>query len=64
MKTQYDLIGQLLRRKCGATAMEIIQAAGTVCPHKRMSEMRDRGWTITRRPVPGKVYGRYFGNAA
>ena len=60
-RTQYARIATLLTRQRGATALEIITGAGTVCPHKRMEEMRRRGWTITRRQVPGKTYGRYFG---
>jgi hypothetical protein len=37
--------------------------ARTVCPHKRMSELKDRGWTITKTKVFGKNYHRYFGQA-
>lgn len=59
--TQYTRIATLLTRKRGASALEIIEEAGTVCPHKRMAELKARGWTITRRQVPGKTYGRYFG---
>jgi hypothetical protein len=59
--TQYDRLGKLLTRKKGATAMDIVQAVGTVCPHKRLSEMKARGWRITRRQVPGKSYGTYHG---
>jgi hypothetical protein len=62
LKTQYDAIARLLTRKRGCTAMEIISDAGTVCPHKRLSEMKDMGWTITRNPISGKTYGRYFGH--
>jgi len=59
--SQTDRIGKLLLRKSGATAMEIIEAGKTTCPHKRMSELKERGWTIWRKPVPGRNYGRYFG---
>jgi radical SAM superfamily enzyme len=61
MKTQYDRIGDLLKRRTGATAYEIALKCGTVCPHKRMNEMRDKGWTITRKPVVGETWGRYYG---
>lgn len=62
MKTsQYQRLEKLLTRKSGATAMEIVSALGTVCPHKRLSEMKERGWHITRQQVNGKTYGRYFG---
>ena len=43
--------------------MEIIQRVGTVCPHKRMSDLKARGWTITKKQVQGKNYHRYFGIA-
>ena len=63
MKTQYDRIGKLLQRQRGATGMEICQIAGTVSPHRRMFEMRRAGWIITRKPVKGQSYGRYYGVA-
>lgn len=59
--TQYDRLAKLLTRKAGATAMDIVEAVGTVCPHKRLSEMKERGWTIWREAVQGRSYGRYFG---
>lgn len=62
--TQYDKLAKLLTRKKGATAMEIVEAVGTVAPHKRLSEMKAKGWAIWRKPVPGKSYGRYFGAKA
>lgn len=59
--TQCAILEKLLRRKYGVTALEIIERCGTVAPHKRLSELKDRGWRITRRQVPGQSYGRYFG---
>lgn len=41
--TQTKRLEQLLTRKRGVTSMEIIGAIGTVCPHKRMSELKARG---------------------
>ena len=61
--TQNQILSKLLSRKCGTTAMEIIQRVGTVCPHKRMSDLKARGWTITKKQVNGKNYHRYFGTA-
>lgn len=61
--TQYDRIAKLLTRPRGATALEIIEVGGTVSPHSRLAEMKARGWLITRRQVPGKPYGAYFGRA-
>lgn len=63
MKTQYDAIGALIRRKTGATAAELIAATMSTAVHKRMSEMRERGWAIHKVPVPGRTFHRYFGTA-
>jgi hypothetical protein len=62
-QSQYDRIERLLTRKRGATAMDIAMAAGTVCPHKRLSELKARGWTIRREQVQGRNFGRYYGTA-
>lgn len=61
--TQYDTIEKLLMRKRGVTALEIIQAAGTTCPHKRLSDLKAKGWRIHRSQVEGRNFGRYFGQA-
>jgi hypothetical protein len=61
--TQYQALSKLLQRRKGVTAMEIISIVGTVCPHKRMSDLKAHGWTITKQPVAGKTYHRYYGVA-
>ena len=61
MKTQLDKLTTMLTRSRGATSFEIIMGVGTVSPHKRLSELKERGWTITKRKVDGKNYHRYFG---
>lgn len=61
--TQCEILEKLVSRKSGVTALEIIQKCGTVAPHKRLSELKERGWHITRRQVPGKPYGTYHGQA-
>lgn len=62
--TQLQRLARLLQRKTGATALEIIVTVGAVCPHKRLAELKERGWIINRQPVPGERYGRYFGKPA
>jgi hypothetical protein len=62
--TQYEKLEKLLTRKKGVTAMEIVEAVGTVAPHKRLSEMKAKGWAIWRVRVDGKSYGRYYGAKA
>lgn len=61
MKTQLDKLTTMLTRSRGATSFEIIMEVGTVSPHKRLSELKERGWKITKRKVVGKNYHRYFG---
>lgn len=60
--TQHERLAKLLQRDVGVTAFEIIQLVGTVCPHKRLSDLKERGWTIVKQEVPGKNYHRYYGN--
>ena len=62
-KTQCEMLGRLLLRKRGITSMGIIKTIGTVCPHKRMSDLKEQGWTITKNPVLGTNYHRYFGQS-
>lgn len=61
--TQHQILAKLLSRKSGTTALEIIQRVGTVCPHKRMSDLKALGWTITKKQVNGKRHHVYFGVA-
>lgn len=62
MKTsQTQVIGNLIRRQRGATVAELLAATWSSCVHKRMSELKARGWTIRREDIKGKPYGRYFG---
>lgn len=59
--TQHQKLGKLLQRKRGVTAFEIIHEVGTVCPHKRLSDLKEMGWTILRQEIEGQKHGRYFG---
>jgi hypothetical protein len=59
--TQYERLERLLTRKKGATAMDIATEVGSTSPHKRLSELKERGWTIWREAVNGKSYGVYRG---
>jgi hypothetical protein len=58
--SQLEKLKKLLQRKQGATSMEIISIVGTVCPHKRMADLKEQGYTILKKPVLGKNYHRYF----
>jgi hypothetical protein len=59
--TQYAKLERLLTRKRGCTAMDIATEVGSTSPHKRVSELRARGWHITKNQVPGKSYCVYRG---
>lgn len=59
--TQCDRLAKMLTRKRGCTALEIIVTVGTVCPHKRLSDLNEKVWLITRKQEAGEKYGRYFG---
>lgn len=61
--TQCAILEKLLRRKAGVTSLEIIQHCGTVAPHRRLADLKDRGWIIRREQIEGRSYGRYFGQA-
>ena len=61
--SQPDRIAKLLTRRNGCTAMDIITIAGTCSPHRRLADLKERGWIIVRKPVAGANYGRYFGVA-
>jgi hypothetical protein len=50
--SQYEVIGNLIRRKRGATVAELMAATWSSCIHKRLSEMKQRGWRIKREEVP------------
>jgi hypothetical protein len=63
MKTQCETIGKLLQRKRGVTCLEMIEMAFTTTPTRRLSDLREMGWTITKKPVLGQHYFRFFGIA-
>ena len=42
--------------------MEIITACKTTTPSRRISDMRNKGWIITKHKVSGKNYYRFFGD--
>ena len=61
MTPKIKKLTQLLQRKAGCTSMEIIAVIGTVSPHSRLSDLKRKGWTITKKRVKGKTYHKYFG---
>jgi hypothetical protein len=57
--TQHQILARLLKRKLGCTSVEICDALPSVSPHRRLSDMKDQGWIITKKK-DGKLF-RYFG---
>lgn len=61
--SQYEVIGNLIKRKRGATVAEMVMATCSSSPHRRLFELRQKGWRIWRESIAGKQYGRYRGIA-
>lgn len=61
MKTQLQLLEKLLLKGC--TSMDIIRVCRTTTPSRRIADLRDKGWTITKVKVAGKNYHMFFGKA-
>jgi hypothetical protein len=59
--TQRRRLEMLLRRPKGTTSWEIIQICRTTSPHRRLTDLEESGWVITRLPVDGAKHLRYFG---
>lgn len=45
--TQLDKLKKLIQRKQGVMSWEIAQKLPSVTPSRRVSDLRDLGWTIT-----------------
>ena len=61
MKTQLQRLEKLLLKGC--TSMDIIRVCRTTTPSRRIADLRDQEWDITKVKVPGKNYHRFFGKA-
>lgn len=61
--TKQEILKKLLTRKRGVTSYEIALEMGTVCPHRRITELKEEGWTILTSEIPGKNHLRYHGVA-
>lgn len=59
--TQHQIIARLISRKKGATPFELQLAAGTCSVYRRLTDLKNLGWIVTRCKIAGKTYGRYFG---
>lgn len=59
--TQLDRLEKLLLKKSGTTTVEIAQKLPSTTPTRRLSDMRERGWTITFKLKDDGVTKIYFG---
>lgn len=59
--TQHQKLARLLTRKRGCTSVDICDALPSVSPHRRLTDMKEQGWTILKQQ-DGKLK-RYFGIA-
>ena len=48
MTQQLKLI-KLLTRKQGCTSVDIVKGLPSVTPHRRISDLKDKGWTILKK---------------
>jgi hypothetical protein len=59
--TQMDKLRSLLQRKGGVKSWEITKALPSVSPHRRLSDLKEQGWTITFKMCPDNKTKIYFG---
>lgn len=60
-KTQADKLKKLLLRKQGVKSYEIVKELPTVTPHRRLSDLKEEGWTITHKMCDDNKTKIYFG---
>jgi hypothetical protein len=51
MKTQYDRLAVLLTRPGGCTSVDVMRTLPSTCPHKRISDMADKGWKVQKTKI-------------
>ena len=61
MKTQHQILAKLLTRKSGCTSVDICEALPSVSPHRRLSDLKQMGWTILKKKKDGDKLITYFG---
>lgn len=56
--TQLDKLKKLIQRKQGVMSWEIVQKLPSVTPHRRLSDLKELGWTIIwkKREDNQKIY--------
>jgi len=59
--TQLDKLKLLMQRKQGVTSVEIVKHLPSVTPHRRISDLKEAGWTITFKLMDDNKTKIYFG---
>lgn len=59
--TQLEKLKLLMQRKQGVTSAEIAKALPSVTPHRRISDLKEAGWTITYKLQDDNTTKIYFG---
>lgn len=47
--TQQEKLIKLLTRQQGCTSVDIAKGLPSVSPHRRISDLKDKGWTILKK---------------
>jgi hypothetical protein len=59
--TQIAKLAKLLQRKQGCTMYEVCLLCNSTTPTRRLSDLRDLGWSIKKIKIQGKNYHRFYG---
>jgi hypothetical protein len=59
--SQMEKLKMLIQRKQGVTSAEIAKALPSVTPSRRISDLREAGWTITFNLMDDNKSKIYFG---
>jgi hypothetical protein len=60
-KTQLQRLEKLLLQKRGTTTVEIAKVLPSTTPTRRLSDLREKGWTITFKLMADNRTKIYFG---
>jgi hypothetical protein len=60
-QSQMDKLKTLMQRKQGVTSAEIVKHLPSVTPHRRISDLKEVGWTITYKMMDDNKSKIYFG---
>lgn len=59
--SQTKEVQRLLSRSRGCTMYDICIICRSVSPSRRIHDLREKGWTITKKKIDGKNFHRFYG---